>query len=119
MIWHLKDSGVRRPQDLPDHIERRLMFGLSRHAGRIQKIIVFLEDSNGPRGGVDKICRIVVKTRGCGVVITSGMHVNWRLAVDQAAARISRAVARHVVRHRERYRSGSGAAWPNVSPGVN
>jgi len=44
MIWHLKDSGVHRPKDLPDHIERRLRFALARFSGRIGKIFVFLHD---------------------------------------------------------------------------
>jgi len=98
MIWHLKDSGVRRPKDLPDHIERRLRFALSRFSGRIGKIFVFLHDRNGPRGGVDKLCRILVKVRGCGVVVASVADSDWVTSVDRATTRIGQTVARHVER---------------------
>jgi len=73
MLWELKDKGVIRPKDLPDHIERRLRFALAKFDSRIQKVIVFLHDQNGPRGGIDKVCRILVKTRGCGAVIAAVM----------------------------------------------
>lgn len=98
MIWHLKDSGVRRPQDLPDHIERRLRFALARFSGRIGKVFVFLHDRNGPRGGVDKLCRILVKVRGCGVVVASVADSDWVTAVDRATTRIGQTVARQVER---------------------
>ena len=60
MIWHLKEHGVRRPATLPDHIERRLRFALDRFGDRIARVFVFLHDRNGPRGGIDKICRVLV-----------------------------------------------------------
>ena len=98
MIWHLKDSGVRRPKDLPDHIERRLRFALARFTGRIGKIFVFLHDRNGPRGGVDKLCRILVKVKGCGVVVAAVADSEGVGAVDRATTRIGQSGARHVER---------------------
>jgi putative sigma-54 modulation protein len=103
MIWQLKDNGVRRPQDLPDHIERRLRFALARFAGRIQKIFVFLHDLNGPKGGVDKLCRILVKTRGLGVVVVSVSDSDWAVAVDRATTRVGQSVAKHVERLRDHH----------------
>ena len=35
MLWELKDKGVIRPKDLPDHIERRLRFALAKFDSRI------------------------------------------------------------------------------------
>lgn len=102
MIWELKDKGVRRPQDLPEHIERRLRFALSRFGQRIQKSIVFLQDHNGPKGGIDKVCRILVKTRGCGVIVAAVVDSDWIAAVDRATTRIGHNVARQIDRQRER-----------------
>lgn len=102
MIWELKDKGARRPKDLPDHIERRLRFALSRFGERIQKTVVFLQDHNGPKGGVDKVCRILVKTRGCGMVVAAVIDSNWIAAVDRATTRIGHNVARQIARQRDR-----------------
>ena len=103
MIWHLKDNGVRRPQELPTHIERRLRFALARFGSRIGKVFVFLHDRNGPRGGIDKLCRILVKTRGCGVVVATVADSDWVAAVDRATTRIGQTVARHVERMRDHH----------------
>jgi putative sigma-54 modulation protein len=102
MLWELKDRGVSRPKDLPDHIERRLRFALSRFGSRVQKVIVFLQDANGPRGGIDKICRVLVKTRGLGVVVASVSDSQWVAAVDRVTTRIGHSVSRHLERFRGR-----------------
>jgi putative sigma-54 modulation protein len=103
MIWALKDNGVTRPKHLPEHIERRLRFALSRFAGRIEKIVVFLHDHNGPKGGIDKVCRVLVKARGCGMIMAAVADSDWINAVDRATTRIGRSVARQIARRRERH----------------
>jgi hypothetical protein len=55
MNWLLKDQSSCRPDFLPDHIERRLRFALARFGSRVERVIVFLHDRNGPRGGIDKV----------------------------------------------------------------
>jgi ribosome-associated translation inhibitor RaiA len=101
VLWELKHKGLARPKDLPVHIERRLRFALSRFDGRIQKVLVFLQDQNGPRGGIDKVCRILVKTRGYGAVVVAVVDSDWVVAVDRATTRIGHAVARQMERLRD------------------
>jgi putative sigma-54 modulation protein len=103
MIWELKDKGVRRPKDLPEHIERRLRFALARFGERIQKTVVFLQDDNGPRGGIDKVCRILVKTRGHGMIVAAVVDADWIAVVDRATTRIGHNVARQIARQRGRH----------------
>ena len=112
MMWILKDTSARRPADLPEHIERRLRFALVRFGRRIEKVFVFLHDSNGPRGGVDKVCRILVKTRGCGAVVVTETDAQWVAAVDRATTRIGHSVARHIDRTRQR--RGVSARMPGA-----
>lgn len=102
MHWELKDQGVSRPADLPDRIDRRLRFALARFGSRIQKTIVFLHDHNGPKGGIDKVCRILVKTQGCGTLVAAIVDSDWNTSVDRATARIGHTVARQIARVRDR-----------------
>ncbi|MFM8497295.1 MAG: HPF/RaiA family ribosome-associated protein [Planctomycetia bacterium] len=102
MHWELKDQGVSRPDDLPDRIDRRLRFALARFGSRIQKTIVFLHDRNGPKGGIDKVCRILVKTHGCGTLVAAIVDSDWNTAVDRATARIGHTVSRQIARVRDR-----------------
>jgi hypothetical protein len=51
---------------------------------------VQLHDVNGPRGGVDKRCRIELRTRGAGAVVVTSMARDWHAALDTALARAAR-----------------------------
>jgi len=102
MKWLLKDQGSRSPADLPRHIERRLRFALVRFSPRVERIVVFLQDRNGPKGGVDKVCRILAKVKGCGVVMATVVDSEWMAAVDRATRRVGHTVARQLGRLHDR-----------------
>jgi putative sigma-54 modulation protein len=56
-------------ESLREHIERRIQFTLSWSQHSLQKVIVRLDDINGPKGGADKSCRIQIPVAGgksCG-----------------------------------------------------
>ena len=44
--------------ELRDHVRRRLEFALGRLGPAVRAVQVTLADVNGPRGGVDKQCRM-------------------------------------------------------------
>jgi len=117
MKWLLKDQGAAYPATLPDHIERRLRFALTRFGDRVERVIVILQDNNGPKGGVDKQCRILVKVQGCGVIMATVTDSEWTAAVDRATTRIGHTLSRKIGRLRDRriraYRTSvAGAASP-------
>ena len=84
------------------HIERPLHFALSRFGARILHVAVRLEDVNGPRGGVDKLCRIVVALSGAGHVQVEVLDSESIRAVDRAADRIQGVVGREIDRQHNR-----------------
>ena len=82
-------------------MERRLQFALSRFDGRISQVTVGLADLNGPRGGADKQCRLVVRLAPSGKVTIEETHANVSAAVALAADRAGRAVGRELKRRRD------------------
>ena len=86
---------------LRTHATRRLQFALGRFGQHIARVTVHLTDLNGPRGGRDKHCRIVVKMTHRGKIIVEDVDTDVRTAITQAAERLSRTVAREVARRRE------------------
>jgi putative sigma-54 modulation protein len=81
------------------YVERRIGFALGRFADVVESVFVSLEDINGPRGGVDKSCRIRVNLIGQKTpIIADVLDLEIRPAVDMAADRVGRAVARHLDR---------------------
>lgn len=101
MLWELHTSGVEIKKGLREYIERRLTFALSRFGPGVIKASVFLTDNNGPKGGIDKTCRIVVRLRGLNDVIADVVDTDWPVTVDRATARAGHNVSRALERRRD------------------
>ena len=73
---------------------RRLRFVLRRLTWLVPRARVQLYDVNGPRGGVDKQCRVELKTANAGTVVVTAMARDWHAALDTALARSARTLVR-------------------------
>jgi ribosome hibernation promoting factor len=84
------------------HAERCLEFALRRFANRIDRVSVWLADVNGPRGGVDKRCRVAVRLRSMGSAVVAKTASDASVAVSRAAGLVGWAVSRKIAREQER-----------------
>ncbi len=89
-------------EELREHVERRINFALGQFDRRVSRVAVSLSDVNGPKGGVDKQCQILVHLRRGNPVKIQDVDVDFGAVVNRAADRAGRAVARRVQRRRER-----------------
>ena len=89
---------------LLDHTERRLRFALTRSSGRIVRVAVVVGDSNGPRGGEDKFCRIQIHLKRAPQVLIEDIGAELYAVIDRAADRAGRNVAKRVDRIKENVR---------------
>jgi len=78
-------------------IEDAIRLALTRFAPLIHGLTATISDENGPRGGVDKTCRLVMRLHG-GTVVVSEQATAVIAAVTQAADRAARSIAR--IHHR-------------------
>jgi|GEM_PF-885022 len=85
---------------LASHTRRRLDFGLTRHADRIARVVVRLGDENGPRGGLDKFCRLQVSLVDAPQVVIRDCGPDLYAVIDRASDRAARAVAKQLQRNR-------------------
>lgn len=86
---------------LQAYIERQLQFALSRFGARVSHVTVRVTDLNGPRGGVDKQCRMAAAVPSSGHIRAEVIDADLYTAIDRAADRIGRAVARELHRQPE------------------
>lgn len=95
------------------HVERRLRFALGRLSHRIVRVHVWLTDLNGPRGGIDKRCRIEVVGHK-GTVAVEDTDADAYVVIDLAAERIRRMARRLADRERsiDRTPAGRDPSWP-------
>jgi ribosome-associated translation inhibitor RaiA len=90
-------KGFDLTQAIRAHVLRRLGFALDRFAGRIRRAEVRLGDLNGPKGGHDKYCRIVVSV-GSDTGVVEENHSDLYRAVDRAARILASRVERMIGR---------------------
>ena len=82
------------------YIRRKLNIRLGKYAKSIERVSLRMEDVNGPRGGIDQVCRIKVVLRGLPSVVVERRDASLNAAVDGALAGAERAVRRAVQRRR-------------------
>lgn len=97
---------------LRDHIERQLWSALGRFAARIDRLTIRLIDINGPRGGVDKRCRIAAALIPRGLVIVEGEGDDPFALIGRTAKRTGRSVRRALDRRRRGRTRLARAATP-------
>ena len=114
MLIEIQSQGFSLTHALREYTERRLHFALARVGDRIRRVRVRLADVNGPRGGIDKGCRIHVMLNGLATVVIEDTEAELYLAIDRAADRAGRSVARRVTRSREHLSAEQELAEPAI-----
>jgi ribosomal subunit interface protein len=92
-------------QAIREYIKRRIGYALSTRLHHIKGIVVRLADVNGPRGGKDKYCQVQVRLPRLATVVVEDTETDLYVAIDRAAERASRTVARRLTRQRDKGRT--------------
>lgn len=85
-----------RESEIQQFAERRISFALD-HLRNVRRIAISLEDVNGPKGGVDKHCRIVAEVGVSSIVLEETEH-DWQSAVARAIHRLDRKATQELER---------------------
>jgi len=94
----IQSRGFSLTDALFGYAQRRLLFALSYCSGHVNRVVIRLSDTNGPRGGADKRCHIQVVLAGIPDVVVEDTEVNLYAAIDRAIDRVRRTVVRKVDR---------------------
>lgn len=89
-------------KDLKHYVKRRIRYALDSRRDSISRITVTLSDINGPRGGEDKRCQVLVKLSGQGDVVIDDKQDHVYAAIDNAASKASRTVTKRIERLQHR-----------------
>jgi len=93
-------------ESIEQRLERRLARLRNRHGEWMRHARVRLGDTNGPRGGVDKFCRVTVNLpAGPGIHIEQ-ISADLYTAIDVCMRRLDRALRARRLRSQSRARKG-------------
>jgi ribosomal subunit interface protein len=103
MRLHISTHGIEISEAAREIFERRLRLGLGRFGGRITRVTMRLADTNGPRGGADKLVRIEARMPGSALLIEEQgdeLFAAVSRAIERMARAVDRALARRVAARR-------------------
>ena len=106
MIISTSSHNIQLSRELDEFVNSTLRNSLERLADDVVSVDVFLQDLNGPKGGVDKQAVIRIHLRGRREVAIETVHENLAAAIRVGAKRAKRAVRRSLRKARriERFR---------------
>lgn len=97
----IQANGFALTEALKNHTEQRIAIALGWARQHMRQLVVSLSDINGPRGGVDKRCRIQVQLGAGREVIIEDVEADLYVAINRAAERADRALVRKIERTRD------------------
>lgn len=100
MRIEIRGKGIEVTAGLREFVERRARFSLGRRSDQIERVQVWLEDVNGPRGGEDKRCRVKLSGPGLSGRLIESSSGELGTAVFDALERASRVADRALDRSR-------------------
>lgn len=100
----IRAEGVKLPDEERDRLRRTLQGKLRKFAPAVQRTSVRLLDVNGPRGGVDRQCRIKVVLRGLPSILVEHQDASQRAAIRRSVTAVERSVRKGVQARRTKLR---------------
>jgi putative sigma-54 modulation protein len=98
----IRGQNLRVGDRLHEQVERQMNFALGQFETWISGVSVHLEDINGPKGGVDKQCRVLVDLKGGRTVKVEDVDADLNTAINRAAGRLGQVIGREVDKRREK-----------------
>ena len=106
MRVELRSHHVDTSPALKSFVRRRVAFALDRYVDRLRGVTVRLEDTNGPKGGLDKACRVQVDAPGEPPMMAAARaedaYAAVALALERAAVVVDRRLDHPAEQHRVR-----------------
>ena len=98
MYLAIRGRNLGSTQSLTGYCLRRVLMGLRRFEGRVGQVTVRLKDVNGPRGGIDKHCQLLVEVTDVGQLVFEAVHSDLSRAIERAVHRAKHGIARQLRR---------------------
>jgi hypothetical protein len=103
MQLDIRRQGVDLDNETKARMERRLDFALGRLDRHVLRVWVHLADENGPRGGIDKRCRVLVRLQHMPDVLVEDRGDDLPSLLDRTINRAGLAVRREVGKRHSRH----------------
>lgn len=98
MDIQIRATNIILSDDFKVYAERSILFALGRTGERVSSVDARFSDLNGPQGGADKSCALIISMPFGAMVFVQTVDRTWQAAIDNAIERASRATIRNLQR---------------------
>ena len=95
----IQSKGVDIDQNIKNFVDNHMRFVFTRYGEYVICIEVMLIDINGPKGGIDKRCRVKLKLGSRATIVIQETQEDLYSAIKLCSARLKRSVERSITRH--------------------
>jgi ribosomal subunit interface protein len=99
MLVNIQSRHFSLSEALSKYVQSKVQIMLSRYESKINSINVSLFDINGPKGGEDKCCKIIIKINGTTSIVVQETAEDLYDAINTCSRRARRAVKRQLSIH--------------------
>lgn len=110
MLLFVASHGIEVKTRLRKRIEYRLRFAASRFEQHLREVAVHLADENGPRGGVDTVCRLTARLHDGSAIRIEEKDTSIMRAIGRAAKRFRNVISRRMGRIKDQVHRGAPPA---------
>jgi len=96
MLVHIQSRHFSLSEALNKYVKSKVQVMLSRYEEKIIRVDVSLFDINGPKGGEDKCCKIIVKINGSSSIVVQETAEDLYDAINTSSRRAKRAINRQL-----------------------
>lgn len=109
---HLQVNGLNLTltENLLGHVDKRFRFALDRLEPLVERVTVRLADTNGPRGGADKECKVQVLMKNGNSIVLHEKGGEILSVIDRASDKTKRLVNKRIEKKRAKRRKEAHAA---------
>ncbi|MDX1965941.1 MAG: hypothetical protein SFV23_02110 [Planctomycetaceae bacterium] len=97
-------KGVAKTPTLDRMLRHKLHYAFDQFGRWVSEVALAVEDVNGPKGGVDKRCRVTVSVPRSAAVVIDGRGADLLAVVTEAIDRAAHSLARLRDRRQDRRR---------------
>lgn len=85
-------SRMELKRGFKEHVRVQIEHALRHNATRVERVEVWFDDLNGPKGGIDTLCRVTLVMGGQPNIIVEERAESAAVALDHLAPRLGRAL---------------------------
>ena len=103
MNIQVKFRNIKKSSGAIKRVSKRLVLALAfaRAQDTIQSVTIIVSNVNGPKGGVDKLCRLLIKSDHMPDIVITENQANIRAAVDRCIARARQTLFRKLKQNKQ------------------